>query len=208
MLAFHVNVSLSLCKCVCTLASMCACLNADRQPARVLICSHSDWSPKGRLYHLSVTEKGITAVLISDHKSHLEIEIEKGIREGEKAWNGVWRKAENHELSSRRDVVCVHKHGCSCFCFLRGKSCPPFSLCWLRQTDPLLGPVGEDNTQRWPFYLHDHPHVLYPHSPHCVSCLLQQLSPHLSDNTITHHSDSIQHWYTSTKWHSHKQLYT
>lgn len=36
--------------CVC----LRVCVNADRQPAWVLICSHSDWSPKGRLYHLSV----------------------------------------------------------------------------------------------------------------------------------------------------------
>ena len=56
-------------------------VNADRQPVRVLICSHSDWSPKGRLYHLSVIEKGITAVLILDHNSYLE-----AVRERRKSW--------------------------------------------------------------------------------------------------------------------------
>lgn len=53
-------------ECLCVrmgvLVGLCmhvnVCVNADGQPARVLICSHSDWSPKGRLDHLSVYWEG------------------------------------------------------------------------------------------------------------------------------------------------------
>lgn len=81
---------------------MRVCENADRQPARVLICSHSGWSPKGRLYHLSVTEKGITAVLILDHKSHSR-DREEGKREGARNIG----ERSNQDIRRTESVMCI-----------------------------------------------------------------------------------------------------
>lgn len=101
MLSLHVNA------CVRRVCVHCS-VNADRLPAWVLICSRSGWGPKARPYHLSVTEKGITAVLILDHKSHSKIERRRG-------W--WWRRAWQWEKNGRKTVKLWYKrYECDCVC--------------------------------------------------------------------------------------------
>lgn len=71
---------------------VCSWANADGQPERVLICSHSDCSSKGRMYLLSVSRKDYTPDLRS------QIPLRNCAREEKQAGGRLimkdWKQAE------------------------------------------------------------------------------------------------------------------
>lgn len=168
MLSLHMNA------CVRRVCVHCS-VNADRLPAWVLICSRSGWGPKARPYHLSVTEKGITAVLILDHKSHSKIERRRG-------W--WWRRAWQWEKNGRKTVKLWYKrYECDCVCVCC-HFCSVLRLPSIHSSTVFVGwdkqiffndPWVKTSLSSWPFHLCDHPHALSIHT-HTLSLSHQSVS--------------------------------
>lgn len=97
--------------------SVLGCVNVDRQPVWVLICSRSSWSSKGRLYHLSDDEMGITAILILDHKSHSEMEGERGRK-------SALMEAKEKKMKQWNMIVSMFSGR---FLLCDGQTCPRFT---------------------------------------------------------------------------------